>query len=110
MAKVKLGRKQFDVDSEQINAWLWCYIRGLRCAGRAHEIGRDAQTEETMACEIIFIIISVGFVEFPPSPPLIRIISQSSNIIGDDGTRAIADAVRTNSSVQLLGLVRMCCR
>jgi hypothetical protein len=50
------------------------------------------------------------FVEFPPSPPLIRIISQGANQIGDDGTRAIADAMRTNSSVQELDLVRMCCR
>jgi hypothetical protein len=41
---------------------------------------------------------------------LIRIISQSYNEIGDDGTRAIADAIRTNSSVQSLNLVRMCCR
>ena len=36
---------------------------------------------------------------FPPSPPLIRIISQSRNNIGDDGMRAIADAILTNSSV-----------
>jgi hypothetical protein len=77
----------------------------LRCAGCAHEIGRDAQTEETLPCEIVF-----SFGEFPPSPPLIRIISQSDNEIGDVGARAIADAMRTNSSVQALGLVRMCCR
>ena len=51
-----------------------------------------------------------SFVEFPSSPPLIRIISQYYNDIGDDGTRAIADAMRTNSSVQTLYLVRMCCR
>jgi hypothetical protein len=51
-----------------------------------------------------------SFVELPPSPSLIRIISQSDNEIGDDGTRAIADAMRTNSSVQALNLVRMCCR
>ncbi len=84
---------------------MWCYRRGVRCAGRAHEIGRDAQTEETLFCEIIF-----SFVEFPPSPPLIRIISQGGNEIGDVGLRAIADAMRTNSSVQTLYLVRMCCR
>jgi hypothetical protein len=51
-----------------------------------------------------------SFVEFPPSPPLIRIISQGNNEIGDDGARAIADAMRTNSSVRALVLVRMCCR
>jgi hypothetical protein len=49
-----------------------------------------------------------SFVEYPPSPPLIRIISQNDNNIGDNGARAIADAIRTNSSVQLLNLVRMC--
>jgi hypothetical protein len=51
-----------------------------------------------------------SFVEFPPSPPLIRIISQENNHIGAAGARAIADAMRTNSSVQRLNLVRMCCR
>jgi hypothetical protein len=54
--------------------------------------------------------ICFSFAKFPPSPPLIRIISQSDNKIGDVGARAIADAMRTNSSVQWLGLVRMCCR
>jgi hypothetical protein len=53
---------------------------------------------------------SLIFVEFSPSPSLIRIISQSRNNIGDDGMRAFADAMRANSSVQTLCLVRMCCR
>ena len=51
-----------------------------------------------------------SFVEFPPSPPLIRIISQRSNDIGTVGARAIAHAMLTNSSVQELWLVRRCCR
>ena len=37
-------------------------------------------------------------------------MSQRNNKIGADGTRAIADAMRTNSSVQILNLVRLCCR
>ncbi len=36
-------------------------------------------------------------------------VSQSINEIGDDGVRAIADAMRANSSVQELWLVRLCC-
>ena len=36
-------------------------------------------------------------------------VSQDSNKIGDDGARAIADAMRVNSSVQTLDLVRLCC-
>jgi hypothetical protein len=59
----------------------------------------------------------LSFVKFPPSPPLIRIISQGgkktridSQGIGADGARAIADAIRTNNSVRELGLVRGCCR
>ena len=36
-------------------------------------------------------------------------VSQSSNKIGDDGARAVADAMRVNSSVQTLWLVRLCC-
>ena len=36
-------------------------------------------------------------------------VSQSYNKFGDDGARAIADAMRVNSSVQGLNLVRLCC-
>ena len=36
-------------------------------------------------------------------------VSQAFNEIGDDGARAIADAMRVNSSVQMLFLVRLCC-
>ena len=36
-------------------------------------------------------------------------VSQSNNKFGDDGARAIADAMRVNSSVRELRLVRLCC-
>ena len=36
-------------------------------------------------------------------------VSQGHNKIGDDGARAVADAMRVNSSVQQLYLVRLCC-
>ncbi len=36
-------------------------------------------------------------------------VSQSNNGIGDDGARAIADAMSVNSSVQTLDLVRLSC-
>ena len=36
-------------------------------------------------------------------------VSQNSNKFGDDSARAIADAMRVNSSVQGLYLVRLCC-
>ena len=36
-------------------------------------------------------------------------VSQNNNEFGDDGARAIADAMRVNSSVQQLNLVRLCC-
>ena len=35
--------------------------------------------------------------------------SQGNNGIGADGAGAIADAMRVNSSVQTLVLVRLCC-
>ncbi len=42
--------------------------------------------------------------------PLLTLnVSQGSNDIGDDGARAIADAMLVNSSVQELDLVRLCC-
>jgi hypothetical protein len=39
---------------------------------------------------------------FPPSPPLIRIILQGGDNIGDNGARAIADAMRTGADVTTL--------
>ena len=36
-------------------------------------------------------------------------VSQMLNNIGDNGARAIADAMRVNSSVKMLSLVRLCC-
>ena len=64
----------------------------------------------SLNCAARLVQCYLSFVEFPPSPPLIRIISQGHNNIGADGVRTIADAIRTNSSVQKLNLVRMCCR
>ena len=40
---------------------LWCYSRGLRCAGGGDEIGKNTQTEETRPCEIISSFICVLF-------------------------------------------------
>ena len=39
----------------------------------------------------------------------VRNVSQGYNKFGDDGASAIADAMRVNSSVQMLWLVRLCC-
>ena len=36
-------------------------------------------------------------------------VSQDNNKFGADGARAVADAMRVNSSVQTLDLVRFCC-
>jgi hypothetical protein len=41
----------------------------------------------------------------PYDSPLIHIVSQVQNDIGADGARAVADAMRVNSSVQKLNLV-----
>ncbi len=56
----------------------------------------------------VFFQFFLCFVLFPPSPPLIRVISQQHNNIGADGARAVADFMRGNSSVQILSLVRWC--
>ena len=90
--------------------WLWRFSRGLLRVGCAHENGRNQQSEGTAACEIFFSSVSVlFFAVFPASSLLNRIVSQYSNRIGDDGARAIADAMRTNSSVQTLHLVSWFC-
>jgi hypothetical protein len=54
--------------------------------------------------------VCFSIVDFPPSRLLTRSVFQDENNIGADGARAVADAMRFNSSVQELWLVRMCCR
>jgi hypothetical protein len=109
MAKVKLGSKEFDVDCEEINASN-CRVTDADCVALAARM-KSGEMRRLKKLELVRLFsVFFSFVEFPPSPPLIRIISQSYSEIGDDGARAIADAMRTNSSVQSLDLVRMCCR
>jgi hypothetical protein len=47
------------------------------------------------------------FVEFHPSRPLIRIITKEGKTIGADGVVAVAEALRENSTLQRLDIVRM---
>jgi hypothetical protein len=51
-------------------------------------------------------VVEFCFAGFQCFVLLIRIVSQNNNQIGADGARAVADAIRVNSSVQLLSLVR----
>jgi hypothetical protein len=106
MAKVKLGSEEFDVDSEDIDA-RECGVTAADCVALAAYMksGEMRRLKKVKLVRLLFFCVA----EFPPSPPLIRIISQSFNNIGDEGMCAIADAIRTKSSVQTLGLVRMCC-
>ena len=99
----------------------WCYSCGLRCAGGAHEIGRDSQTEETTRCEIVFSFISV-LLNFPhlhlsselfhraaiESVPTAGAPSQTrACYIGAEGIVAVAEALRENSTLEWLNFVRM---
>ncbi len=67
--------------------------------------------------EYVFAVLWLSFFQFycgcsiyfPLFRLLIRIVSQREYNIGDDGARAIADVMRTNRSVKLLTLVRICC-
>ena len=109
MAKVKLGSMKFDVDSEEIDA-SGCGVTAADCVALA-ALMKSGEMRRLKKLDLVRLFsVFFSFVEFPPSPPLIRIISQSNNKIGGDGARAIADAMRTNSSVRELNLVRMCCR
>ena len=109
MAKVKLGSKEFDVDSEDIVADGWGVTVADCVALAARMKSGEMRGLKRLHLVRLFSVFFI-FVEFPPSPPLIRIISQHHNKFGDDGARVIADAIRTNSSVRMLYLVRMYCR
>ena len=72
---------------------MWCYRRGLRCAGRAH---RDAQTEETLPFQFYFSPWS--FVEFPPSRRLSRCILSHADF-HSGATKSLSLPHATSSSV-----------
>ena len=60
-----------------------------------------------MLLDVFFTFVSL---KFPFCFSFLALnVSQGSNEFGDDGARAIADAMRVNSSVQKLDLVRLCC-
>ena len=61
-------------------------------------------------CTLLDIFFTCVSLKFPFCFSFLALnVSQSNNEIGDDGARAIADAMRVNSSVQTLRLVRLCC-
>ncbi len=61
-------------------------------------------------CMLLDIFFTCVSLKFPFCFSFLALnVSQNNNGIGDDGARAIADAMRVNSSVQGLWLVRLCC-
>ena len=60
-----------------------------------------------MLLDVCFTFVSLNYPFFLQH--LTLNVSQDKNNIGDDGARAIVDAMRVNSSVQYLCLVRVCC-
>ena len=89
---------------------LWRFSCGLHRVGRAHENGRNQQSEETVPCEFFSVLFLFCFLAvFPVSSLLNCIDSQNGNNIGDDGVIAMAEALRSNSSVQTLWLVSWFC-
>ena len=105
MAKVKLGRKEFDVDSEKIHA-CWCGVTAADCVALAARM----KSGEMRRLKILYIVrlfsVSLNFSHLHLSSALFH----STTITSATTARATADAIRTNSSVRELYLVRMCCR
>ena len=60
-----------------------------------------------MLLDVFFTFVSLEFLLLIQC--LALNVSQYNNNIGAEGSRAIADAMRVNSSVQELRLVRLCC-
>ena len=92
---------------------MWCYRRVLRCAGRAHEIGRDAQTEETQPCEIIFsfIQVSLNFPHLHLSSALFHssTIQSATTARAPSPTRCAPTAVCRRSALCVCVVAELCC-
>ena len=111
MSKVKLGSKEFDVDCEEINAY-GCGVSVADCIALAArmktgEISRVKKLNLVRFFSVLFLFCFLAV--FPVSSLLNCIDSQGENNIGDDGAKAIAEALRSNSSVQRLYLVSWFC-
>ena len=111
MSKIKLGRREFDVDCEKINAGGFG-VSAADCSALAARMrtGEISRVKELYLVRFFFSSVSVSFFAvFPASSLLNRIVSQVRNNIGDSGATAIADALRVNSSVKELWLVSWFC-
>ena len=111
MSKVKLGSNKFDVDCEEINARN-CGVSVADCIALAArmktgEISRVKKLDLVRFFSVLFLFCFLAV--FPVSSLLNCIDSQGYNNIGDDGAKAIAEALRSNSSVQTLDLVSWFC-
>ena len=111
MSKVKLGSKEFDVDCEEIDASV-CGVSAADCIALAArmktgEISRVKRLYLVRFFSVLFLFCFLAV--FPVSSLLNCIDSQDNNNIGVDGAKAIAEVLRSNSSVQTLGLVSWFC-
>ena len=111
MSKVKLGSKEFDVDCEVISASV-CGVSDYDCIElsarmKTGEISRVKKLNLVRFFSVLFLFCFLAV--FPVSSLLNCIDSQIGNNIGDDGVIAIAEALRSNSSVQELRLVSWFC-
>ena len=111
MPKIKLGSGEFDVDCEEINAGR-LGVSAADCSALAARMrtGEISRVKELYLVRFFSVLFLFCFLAaFPVSSLLNCIDSQGYNNIGDDGAKAIAEALRSNSSVQTLWLVSWFC-
>ena len=90
-------------------------IRRRWCQSDRRCDAREQQRADAVPCAFVLLNAARRFftcvsLKFPFCFSFLALnVSQNNNGIGDDGARAIADAMRVNSSVRELWLVRLCC-
>ena len=86
---------------------------GASAIADAMRVNSSVQTLDLVrlcCCTLLDIFFTCVSLKFPFCFSFLALnVSQRNNKFGDDGARAIADAMRVNSSVQQLWLVRLCC-
>lgn len=102
MAKVKLGRKEFHVDCEEIDAGS-CGISAADCAA----LGACMRSGGFNRVKIMILVRfeRVGFFYFFALFVLTTFVAQFANNLGDQEAELITEGLRFNSSVQELDLV-----
>ena len=102
MSKVRLGQREFYIDSTVVIDACFCNVSAVDCAAIAFFTRLEILY---LVRFIVFYLLNLRLILHRRARGPTRVL-QNGNQFGDEGAKAIAAALQQNSSVQTLELVR----